>query len=89
MTKDQIIKYLCPQGNSQIDVAVPLNWSIKVRELGIEPSFFAIDYRKNPLGEPLNLLEVENEILKKTIEELVDSNIQFVKKIKALEEDNK
>lgn len=53
MTKGNIIG-----GISNIDCAMPVQWTDKAKELGIDPFWYAMDYRDNSLGRPLNLLEI-------------------------------
>ena len=42
----------------KIDMAVPLAWTEKMRDLSVENLFYYVwDYNKDILGEPLNLAE--------------------------------
>jgi hypothetical protein len=83
MNKGEIIKSI----GGNIDVAIPVDWAMSVRELGINPSHFAWDYREGPnYNKPVNLLETEVVMLRNTIKQLLDKHMEFIEKIESLKE---
>ena len=84
MTKGQLIRTL--PNWEKIDVAIPLDWSIAMRQEGIETSWYAWDYREDTvIGKPLNLLQIYCDELNKTVEGLMESNMEFFDKVQLLE----
>ena len=80
MNKGQIIN-LIPDGSGKIDSAVPLDWSVKVRQEGIDTFWYAWDYRVNKIhGEPLSLLPIYIESLEKSMEDLVSEVVELKRK---------
>jgi hypothetical protein len=57
---DLIIEIFGEEAIGRVDTAIPLSWSERVRELGIDTNWFVWSYvGKNARihGEPINLLE--------------------------------
>lgn len=85
MTKEQLIKYIDPE-RRHIDVAVPVDWAMRMREEGIDPSYYAWSYEHDKInGRPVNLMEAELQMHKETIQDLLKVNREFLKKIEDLE----
>lgn len=77
MNKGEIIN-LIPGGSGKIDSAVPLDWSIKAREIGVDPSMYVWDYRTNSIhGQPLCLYPFYLESLEKSMESMVEEIIEI------------
>jgi hypothetical protein len=76
MNKGDLIK-----GKGNIDVGMPDKWRKEAKEMGIDPFWYAMDYRENPLGTPLNLLEIY-------VEKLEEANASLDAKLRELEKKN-
>lgn len=76
MRKHEMIAVL--EDNQKIDLGIPITWSANAKDIHIDPSDYAWDYRENKLaGMPLNLykgyalfLEQSNKQLLNRIYEL-------------------
>jgi len=60
MNKSEMINTLKENGKLKgaTDTAIPLEWANKVRELGIDPTWYVWNYGINKFGAPLNLAEL-------------------------------
>ena len=86
LTKQQLIELSGKQ--DQIDVAIPVDTAMYLREIGINPSHYAMDYSENKIsGKLISLIEIENAELKRILKDVLEANIDFIRKIEILELD--
>ena len=60
MSKGELIKVLEKEGllTGSTDTAIPLGWANKVRELGIDTTWYVWNYGVDKFGAPVNLAEL-------------------------------